>query len=194
MNFAETVPLEMTDHYFINTAYLSELWAAQDIEEKIGAGLISKKEAQDQVDDEFRHAEMLRKMMLRFGFKPCDDVAYAMQNILYKSICELDLKKVEGDVLYFWGIHEVMETRAIWNYKSYTRGGRLEEYKKVLRIIVQDERSHFKSVDLSYPATKKVYDADRWLHRVYLYEKYNKMNLIQCPNFWTRYFSDAVGS
>ena len=116
--FVSKIHQENLEHCFINSAFLSELWAAKDIKAKIDMGLISSDQAQAQLDDEYRHAEVLFKMMKKLDFAPCEDIQFAMQNVLYKRIMNVDLASVHGDQKYFWGIHEITEKRALFNYKK----------------------------------------------------------------------------
>lgn len=190
--FLSKINDESLEHCFINSAYLSELWAANDIAAKISSGLISKIDAQEQLDDEHRHADLLFKMMRKLGFSPSEDINFSMQNVLYKSTLKIDLSATNNDLSFFWGAHEVTEKRAIFNYKSYLLGGTIDSYKKILRVIINDERGHFKKINLKQDNINKIFKADKFLHRVHLYNHYNKMNLLRSKSFWIDYFSDNI--
>lgn len=178
----------INDHYFFNSAYLSELWAAQDLIEKRDSGLIAGGQVEEQIEDELRHARMLKNSMINFGFQPVEDLSFSMHEVIYHQICCIDLKAVYGSPVSFWGMHNIMEKRALWNYRTYLRGGRIDEYKSVLKKIIDDEKGHIKDL-ASNPIVDLIAQMDRWVYRIHLAQHYNKMDLIRCDSFWKDYFS-----
>lgn len=182
---------ENTDHYFINSAYLSELWAAHDLKAKAEFGFKSSNLAQ-QIDDEFRHAEMLKKAMISHGFEPIHDLKFAMQNVIYKKICALDLSETYSNEQIFLGVHEITEKRALWNYKTYIRGGNNNMYKKILTQIIKEEQAHFRKIDLTNPVLESIHNLDYWVHRTYIGGKYNNFDLLRCLDFWKNYFGPGI--
>lgn len=187
MSFTE----DKTDHYFINSAYLSELWAAHDLQAKLNWGFRSSNLTQ-QIDDELRHAEMLKKAMQTQGFEPIHDTKFAMQNVIYKKICALELSETFSSEQVFLGVHEIMEKRALWNYRTYIIGGNNNTYKKILAQIIKEEKAHFRNIDLSNPILESINKLDYWVYRSYIAKKYNNVDLLRCLDFWKDYFGKGL--
>ena len=181
-----------SEHKFINSAFLSELWAAHDLEEKKSYFKIPDVLIDQQIEDEYRHAKMLRKSIENYGIKPILDTKYAMQNIIYKSVCGLNLKNTYSSMDLFWSMHEIMEKRAIWNYKTFNLGGKSATYKSILKNILLDEKNHLKKKEISNPKSEHISKLDRWVHRIHFFKFYNRMNLLDSPKFWEDYFSDNL--
>ncbi len=180
----------MLDHRFLEIAYLSELWAAKDLQNK--SGRYGSSRLTNQIEDEYRHAEMLRRVMRQEGYTPCDDVSYAMQNVLFHDVGMVDLAETMKNQAVFEGVHEIMERRAIWCYRTYLAGGSVQRYKNVLRIIIQDERGHIFGVSMANPLLTAIKKLDSYLFRVHLPRHYNQMNLLKCDKFWHDYFDATI--
>jgi hypothetical protein len=176
------------EYFFINSAYLSELWAFENLKQMYVNKKFVDEETYQQMIDEERHARMLRNILIQHNFNPIDELKFAMQEVLYKKVCHVDYSIYEHEKSEFSGMHTIMEKRAIWNYKTFLLGSKNDELKKVVRLIIKDEKQHIRKV----PKSKNLMELekqDRWLYRNYLYLKYNKMNLLQCLEFWEKYFS-----
>ncbi len=182
----------LLEHKFINSAYLSELWAAQDLEEKRNYFHQASLNIDKQIEDEYRHALMLKKGMTYLGYEPIEDVKFAMQNVIFKSVCNIDLKNSYSSPELFLITHEVMERRALWNYRTYRLGGTIDYYKDILNKIIEDEKGHVRNLVVTHPQGLLIQKADRWAHRQHLAKHYNKMNLLESSDFWNDYFSDSL--
>lgn len=188
-NRAITENVFENENHFINAAYLSELWAAEDLKRKLANGQIDKSFS-SQMDDEYRHAEMLRRSMRHCGYDYCDSIEYAMQNRLFKDLAGFDLTNYGENQFEYIQMHNVLERRAIVNYKGFCIGGKSETYRKLLRLIISDERSHIDKKTKKGPNSENiVFRLDQKIHRDILSKKYNRLNLLESPEFWSIYFS-----
>lgn len=182
-----------TDHLLINVAFVSELWAARDLEQKVAAGF-APKSLQSQADDEYRHALLLAKCMKVNGFAPIEDLTLAIQEMLYKKVCLLDLAHSFQDYEVFTGIHQILERRAVWVYRTYCNGGRIDSYKKLLRQLIREERPHIhQRWRPEHPVVKNIALMDRWLHREFLPKQYGAFDSINNRRYWTEYYAGRIG-
>lgn len=182
------------DEYFINSAYLSELWAVQDLKKKLDLNIGAKSLLEDQIADEIRHAQMLRNSLLNVGFSVCDDIRFAMQEVIHFHTALIDPKDVESQPELFWSFHEIMERRAIWNYRTCIVGGIAPAYRAVLKRIIKDEKGHLTGRPLyrDHALVKRWIAADAWVFNHHIKQYYNNLNLLKSHQFWKDYYSDQL--
>lgn len=178
-------PTISTDAYFVHISYLSELWAVRDLEwgqAYFGIDL------NEQTEDERRHAAILKALLVRNGASQLgDDLDFAFQNVMFRNTARIDLSRIpHRDV--FLQMHNIMERRAVWIYRTYMRGGRDPEIKKVLTSLMEDEKGHTHDLDLSHEVTRTIHGTDQWLFGQHL-RRYNGLNLLACTDFWTDYYN-----
>jgi hypothetical protein len=186
---AQEVP-PLLDHSLIESAYLSELWAVQDIGEKLK--LFPSRALEKQLAEERFHVELLGNCLAAEGHLPRQETRWSMQEVIYRKVCLIDLGATAASEVLFRGVHEITERRAIWIYRTYLLGGTVERYKKALRRILHDERGH---IHRDYPANdvlRHVRRMDQWVFRIHLFRHYNRMNLLQCPRFWADYYGRGL--
>lgn len=178
------------DHYFMEMAYASELWAAEDLLMK--TKLFPDPFYEQQMKDEIRHARMLKSAMANEGFFTNANSSLGIQNVFFKGLAGLDLTQTGLSEDDFAGTHQILERRAVWGYRTYLRGGRIQSYKKVLAVIIEEEREHLKPFKPTTDWQKKVASADRWIYRGHLQSRYNRLRLLDCPEFWDHYRSGSM--
>ena len=189
---------KLLDHYLIESAYYSELWAVYDIQWKIqnaGWDFLQGSKLNRfhlQLVEEKRHVCMLREAMKAEGYTPRDNtIKYAMQNVIFHNAGHFDLSvSVNSDLFMFF--HELMEKRAIWIYRTYLFGGTIERYKTVLQAIIKEEKEHLHNIKCDHRDAKHLIDVDRYLFYQALPKKYNNMNLLDCPEFWDDYYGNGL--
>lgn len=183
------------DDALINSAYLSELWAVND--------LIRLKnlypdawtpERETQLQDEVRHANMLLNSMKSKDSVIIKDLAYSMQARLYGQF--IDLSKTKS-LIEAAQVHDMTERRAVWIYRTYRRVGSDKDYKKVANDICIDEQTHFdinKDQITEDHANSLFADSivkiDSFLFSKYLPEKYGSI-VFASENFWSDYYDGA---
>lgn len=188
---------EFYDNQFMESAYLSELWASYDIKNKIKQFGQQALDAgfQKQYEDELRHAQMIKSVMIiecGYNYK-FSDVTFAMQIVIYHRLCGLDLSAISGGSFeMFKQVHEITERRAIWIYKTYMWGGNNERYKTVLKQIMKEEEDHFRRENFSNKVIESVKIMDKWAYQKYLPKYYNGMNLLKCKQFWDDYYGKGL--
>ena len=182
---------DLHDHHFMEVSYWSELWAARDLRQKAARYPSLKLNAQ--TEDEFRHAAMLVDAMRGEGHRLRGSLANAMQNAFFHRLGHLDLDGFgnESEEL-FWGLHDVMERRAIWCYKTYLRGGKVERYKATIRRILQDEKGHITEATSRHPKVRHLRHVDAQVFRRYIPSHFRDLNLIARPEFWQSYFGGKL--
>lgn len=186
------------EHYLIESAYYSELWAVYDIQSKIqneGWDFFQGSKLEHfhrQLQDEKRHVCMLRQAMKDEGYTPRDDtLKYSMQNVIFKYAGHFDLAKTRNSDIFMF-FHETMEKRAIWIYRHYLLFGTIERYKTVLAAIIKEERDHLHNFKCDHAHAETLVDVDKHLFNHTLPERYGK-NLIQSnPRFWSDYYGSGL--
>jgi len=190
----------LCDHYWAESAYLSEWWAVWNLECSAAHWNLGD-EFDSQLEDEVRHVRMFADAMAAEGHKPRfmwkTSEGYpvnSMQEVIYGGVCGLDLRRLTmHNVEMFKQVHEVTERRAIWIYKTYITGGNVERYKDVCREIIEDERGHIhprpKSDNL---VLNNLIKMDKWAFLKFLPKHYNGMQLLQCLDFWNDYYCDGL--
>ena len=197
------------DHYWATSALLSEWWAVINIEHMSREYDIYD-EMYSQLCDEVRHMTILREAMEAENYVPpftqqyvytplgtrLDHMTpkYSMQEVIYHSVCGINLAQLTcHGVDMFKEVHEVTERRAVWIYKTYIKGGKVERYKDVCRQIIEDEKGHIhKRPRTDNPVMKNLHDLDRWVFLKHLPAHYNGMQLLECPEFWDDYYTDNL--
>jgi hypothetical protein len=183
------------DDALINSAYLSELWAVND--------LIRLKnlypdtwtpERETQLQDEVRHANMLLNTMRSKNSVIVKELAYSMQARLYGQF--IDLGKTQS-LIEAAQVHDMTERRAVWIYRTYRRVGRDKDYKNVANDICIDEQTHFdinKDQITKEHADSAFADAivkiDSFLFNKYLPDKYGPI-VFASEDFWSYYYAGA---
>ncbi len=180
------------DEAFINSAYLSELWAVQDLLKlKNNYKLFWNAGREKQLQDEINHARILLDALKISSKTVITDLAYSMQERLYRKHFNLSLcHSVEQHAL----IHDMTESRAIWIYKTYMKINPNSKYNNIFRQILNDEQNHFNiddSINQNSEFTKASLKAvDRLIFRAYLPEKYGA-RIFENEEFWNWYYLGA---
>ena len=184
------------DDALINSAYLSELWAVQDLSrmKKLHWDLWSP-ERETQLQDEVRHANMLLNVLKKKQAVVVKDLAYSMQERLYAHVVRLNSTHNMSEASL---VHNMTERRAVWIYKTYQKVGQDPDYKEVVAEIYQDEKNHFAvndhdigSASLNHFLAENVKRADRFLFRKYLPEKFGSI-IFNSEDFWNYYYQEAT--
>lgn len=187
------------DHYFIESAYYSELWALNDLRDKLQNSGWDFTEGSEldyiipQIQDEQRHVAQTRNAMAAEGYTPRrNDDHFAMQYMIYKRAGTVDLSNTFHDYKLFRFMHEMLEKRAIWIYRTYLIGGKIESYKDLCRDIIRDEYGHLHELKYQSAGTNFFNYVDRKMFHRHLPKYYNRMNLVECPEFWVDYYGGNV--
>lgn len=181
----------MFDNQLMESAYLSELWAVENIERHIAK--YDSLELRLQLDDEKRHAEILLEALRAEGHEPRHDTAYSMQEVIYKNWQGLRVGAfTDIDQRHFAFAHEVTERRAIWIYRTYIRGGNVDRYKGICEQIIDDERGHLHEMTPTSTAMEDLARLDRAIFRRYIPGAYGSMDLLRCGEFWDDYYGDGL--
>lgn len=186
------------EHCLIESGYLSELWAAIDIMAKKEKYREQNKtldySLEDQAQDEFKHARILKDALKAEGHTPRPGntvYQYAMQEVIYRNFAGVHLDQTNSFEEFLF-MQETMEHRAVWIYKTYLKGGTINRYKDVINIIVEEEMPHLRGVQCDTDFARNVVAIDRHLFRNVLRKRYNNMNLLECPEFWEHYYGDGL--
>lgn len=179
---------------FINSAYLSELWAVKDllrIKSEFPAAWNSFRE--EQLQDEIRHANLLLKVLKKNNGIHIDSLSYSMQERLYKKYINLTLSDSPGASA---AVHNMTESRALWIYKTYKKFGKNPDYLSCVDEIVEDEKSHFQCnasllTKEDFFLEKCIKGIDKSLFRSLLPERYGKF-LFLSEKFWSDYYKGAL--
>ena len=177
------------DFYFIHISYLSELWAVQDL--TWGASYFNVN-LDEHIQDEINHSKILKSFLNilsddRGLVSNVDDITYAFQNIIIHNTGRMNISKLT-DFNAFKQMHNIMERRAAWIYKTYMLGGTNEKVKKALSKIIDDEKDHVHDLVIDNFYAKQIYNLDRYLFLNQLRRKYNNLNLLKSDNFWDDYY------
>lgn len=180
------------DDAFINSAYLSELWASIDLIRCKKAGHAWSPEREIQLQDEVRHANALLNVLKSQTGILVKDLQFSMQEKLFKDKVNLSETNSIGDVSL---VHDITERRAVWIYKTYLKMATNPVYKSVITEILADEKNHFavnkKEAHPDHtPYSKKVKKTDFLIFKEYLPSKYGQ-KLFSSSRFWEDYFNGA---
>ncbi|MBC7766381.1 ferritin-like domain-containing protein [Arenimonas sp.] len=183
------------DDALINSAYLSEIWAVNDLIRLKSLFPSSWTiEREKQLQDEIRHANLLLNAMKTKKAVIVKDVNYSMQSRLYGEF--LDLGKTQS-LVEAAQVHEMTERRAVWIYRTYRRVGSDQDYKKVANEICQDEMEHFDInadqimlKDLNILLSDSIIKIDNFIFQKYLPEKYGSI-IFSSEDFWNFYYENA---
>lgn len=181
------------DDAFINSAYLSELWAVKDL-------LRIKNEFPDswnsfrekQLQDEVRHASSLLKVLKVHHGSYVDNHAYSMQERLYKKLINLSLSQSPGASA---AVHNMTESRALWIYKTYKKFGKNSDYISCVNEIIEDEKDHFQCnasflTKEDFFLEKCIKAIDKSLFKSILPNQYGNL-LFLSHLFWDDYYKGA---
>lgn len=190
---AQGIFFKSNDDAFINSAYLSELWAIKDlvrIRDLHPSQWSSDKDIQ--LRDEVRHARLLRDQIKKNSDVFIDDIRYSMQERLYRKYINLNLTQTVSAAA---AVHNMTESRAVWIYKTYMKVGHNNEYKDCVSKIVMDEKQHFivnsNSINpLDNFLTSALLSTDKLLFRKVLPSTYGAI-IFQSHSFWKDYYSEA---
>ena len=181
------------DYYFIHISYLSELWAVKDL--SWGAEYFNI-DLSEHIQDEVNHAKILKALLNDLKdeqnlVKNVDDLTYSFQNIIFLNTGRFNLSRLK-DLDAFKQMHNIMEHRAAWIYKTYMRGGKNEKIKKVLKKIIEDEKEHVHNLVIDNFYAKHIYNLDNHLFLNQLRKKYNNLNLLSSNQFWNDYYKNQT--
>jgi hypothetical protein len=177
---------------FLNSGYLSELWAVQDLLKVKNAHpdqWTNKREIQ--LQDEVRHARILLDQLKKAQSPIVCDLKFSMQERLYKPF--VDLSKTQT-IEESAAVHDLTERRATWIYKTFLRLSQNQEFIAVCKQIMNDEKNHFEvnaSVQCSPVLRSSLNGIDRFLFRKHLPEKYGRIMLLS-QKFWSDYYDGAI--
>lgn len=183
------------DDALMNSAYLSELWAVNDlIKLKNAFPLLWQDENETQLQDEIRHASLILNELKKSGAVIVKDLKYSMQERLYKRFIDLSKTHTFSDTL---AVHSMTEHRAVWIYKTYQRLGENQNYKQMAQLIKNDEARHFEIINRSFQRTSNedflsytLGQIDSFLFNEFLIERYGRL-LFSSSSFWNDYYQDA---
>ena len=177
---------------FLNSAYLSELWAVQDL-------LKMKKKfpqywndaREKQVHDEINHASLLLNAIKSQTNEIIFDTAYSMQERLYKKYINFSLARTAGE---HCNIHQITEHRAKWIYKTYLRINPESSFRKIIETILWDEKQHinidFAADSESILLSQSLKSIDRMLFKNILPSQYGNY-IFSNYLFWDWYYQGA---
>ena len=186
----EIDPAVNAEHYYMHSGYVSELWAARDLESKRNQFDLDFLPAQ--ISDEYRHAELLLKALKTSGapdfLLKCEDTQYGLQKVIYNNVCMLDLAATGGSVSRFRAVHEMTEKRALRIYRTFLRGANSASYREAARQILEDEKGHLHNYHTDDVVMGHFTALDKWAFCDYLPRKYG-INLLDPSNrFWQAYY------
>ncbi len=183
------------DDALINSAYLSELWAVNDLlrlKNLYPAAWSPEREVQ--LQDEIRHANMLLHALRSKDSIIVKDLAFSMQAKLYGMF--IDLGKTKS-LIEAAQVHDMTERRAVWIYRTYRRVGTDRDYKKVANDICIDEQNHFDinsdqigEEDANSVFADSIVKIDQFLFSKYLPEKFGSI-VFASDDFWNFYYDGA---
>lgn len=179
----------------MNSAYLSELWAVNDLLNfKKNFKLAWSDQREAQLQDEKKHARMCLSVLKTETQNVIYSLDYAMQETIFKKKWTLGHASSDEE---FSAIQEVMENRALWIYRTYLKVGKNNRYKDVFKAIILDEKIHRqigKEKNIRFtPIYKSISTVDRYFFRTYLPSKYGQM-LFSSPQFWNDYYQGYTES
>lgn len=177
---------------FINSAYLSELWAVSDLVRfKNNFPLYWNSGREKQLQDEVVHANLLLKALKNATDLIVVDTQFSMQERLYKKYFNLQSASSPEEHCI---IHEMNESRAKWIYQTYLRRNDSSPYASILRKILKDEETHFNIDQTAMSASRFSKNGltaiDRLLFRAYLPSKFGNQ-IFDNSDFWPWYFKNA---
>ncbi len=181
------------DVAFINSAYLSELWAVHDLlkMKKMHASNWTKSR-ENQLQDEIKHANILLNALKESKVEIVYDLSFSMQERLYKKYIDLSCST---KICEFSIVHEMTESRALWIYKTFLRINPQTKYKSLLLGIIDDEKNHFNldpEISHNDQFSKNAYfSIDKIIFRKLLPQKYGNKIFFN-ENFWTWYYSNSI--
>lgn len=183
------------DDALINSAYLSELWAVNDLLRLRSLFPESwTPERETQLQDEVRHANMLLNALKSKEAVIIKDLAYSMQAKLYGMFVDLGKTKSLVEAAQ---VHDMTERRAVWIYRTYRRVGKDKDYKTVANDICIDEQNHFdinsdqiSQEDAGSAFADSIVKIDQFLFSKYLPEKYGSI-VFASDDFWNFYYDGA---
>jgi hypothetical protein len=179
---------------FLNSAYLSELWAAIELEKSLNFGFsIETKLIESQIQDEYRHAKMIKRLLQENGFDVNEDLRFSMQQSLHLNL-SLFPEFNNSNPELIWGFHEIMERRAVWNYKTSLRLGFSEKFVPVLKKIIEDEKSHLGRhlVNWKNPTLTQWVTSEKDLFRRRIPKAYGLFDHLHNPKFWSDYYNQDL--
>lgn len=182
------------DAAFLNSAYLSELWAVQDlirIKKKFSSQWTDGKEKQ--LNDETRHARLLLNLLHETGSAVVYSLKYSMQERLYRPYLDLSTASTLSESSI---VHNMTESRALWIYKTYLKIRPESSFKNTIESIIEDEKGHFECNDFLIEESdlflKKTLQAvDKLIFREVLPNTYGRL-VYQNLQFWENYYKDCV--
>ena len=181
-----------SDDAFINSAYLSELWASMDLLRCKKSGYNWSDEREVQLQDEIRHSNILLNSLKSQTKVLVKNLNYSMQERLYKQRVNLSQSANIGEVSH---VHDVTERRAVWIYKTYLKMGNNPIYKVAVTEILADEKNHFAVNKKEAHPIRSLYaehvrNIDYSIFKNILPAKYGQQ-LFSSQNFWVDYYSGA---
>jgi hypothetical protein len=180
------------DDAFLNSAYLSELWAVKDLIRI--KNLFPKNWSTDreqQLNDEVRHARLLLNELKKNSKVIVEDLAFSMQEKIYRKYINLS----SYNTMSSSGIvHNMTEARALWIYKTYLKVGNNQEYKDCIVGIIEDEKKHFiyntDVIDQQDSFFKTAINSiDKAIFRTILPMQFGRV-IFNSDNFWKKYYTD----
>jgi rubrerythrin len=183
------------DDALMNSAYLSELWAVNDLLRlKLSFPEFWSSENEKQLQDEIRHAGMILNELKKNKSLVVKSTQFSMQERIYKKFFDLSKTDKFADTL---AVHSMTEHRAVWIYKTYRKLGLNPSYRKLAEVIKNDEKGHFDIIENSiatldhspflFYALSRI---DSYIFNVFLVEKYGRL-LFTSKQFWTDYYEGA---
>jgi hypothetical protein len=182
------------DDAFLNTAYLSELWAVKDLVRI--KKLFPKSwnaDREQQLNDESNHARLLLNELKKNSKVIVEDLAFSMQERLYRKYINLS----ESNSISASGIvHNMTEARALWIYKTYLKVGTNQEYKNCILNIIEDEKRHFiyntDCIDQQDGfLTASIRSVDKAIFRTILPMQFGRI-IFNSEKFWNNYYEGAA--
>lgn len=184
------------DDALMNSAYLSELWAVNDLLRlKKVAPQSWTNENETQLQDEIRHASMILAELKKNNSVVVKDIKYSMQEKLYKPFIDLSSSNGMAEILT---VHNMTEERAVWIYTTYQRFGKNAGYKKLAAQIKNEEAEHFKVTTdrkknnlIGSLLDSSIKAIDGFIFNTHLPKKYGRL-LFASEAFWNDYYQGAV--
>lgn len=183
------------DDALMNSAYLSELWAVNDLlrlkdlcPDQWAA------ENESQLQDEIRHATLILNELKANDAFVVKDLKFSMQEKLYKPFINLSKAVNFSEVLT---VHNMTEHRAVWIYKTYQRFGKNPAYKNLAEKIKNEETGHFqitsnkaKNELIGSILEHSLKALDSLIFDIQLPQKYGKL-LFSSEAFWHDYYAES---
>ncbi len=180
---------------FLNSAYLSELWAARDLESFLAfCPKEMASQVENQIEDEYRHSAQIKRSILNAGFPVEEDLTLSMQKNLHFRFGIVPEKSYLQDHALLVGFHELMERRAVWNYRTALRTGMDKQFHSLLKQILQDEKSHIDgfSANWAHPTLQLWKNQEYEFFRTRLPRAYGLGDHVHNTNFWDHYFKRSL--